>query len=209
MFNSPKIKFITLSGSVLIAAVCYFVFFAGYTIVNTPPKNLHIVAFGDSLVAGVGSEVGGGFVPVLSDLLGLSIDNVGLSGDTTKNGLSRLEEDVLLQNPGVVLVLLGGNDYLKKVPKEETFDNLEKIIHKIQVEGAVVVLLGVQGGVLFDTYDSSYKKLAKDTGSVYVENVLDGLIGDSQYMDDTIHPNDVGYEYIAQKIAQEIYFLIP
>ena len=205
MFNTKSL--IIFIGCVVLI---FFAVFSGFQspITNAPPKNLHIIAFGDSLVFGVGSEHHGGFVPILSKKLNISIDNFGVSGDTTSDGLLRLEADVLARNPGIVLVLLGGNDYIKRYPKEETFDNLRIIINKIQDTGAVTVVLGVKGGLLLDKYDTSYKKLARDTGSVYVENVLSGLMGDSEYMYDSIHPNTKGYELIADKIYNQIEFLI-
>jgi acyl-CoA thioesterase-1 len=178
-----------------------------YEITNTPPKNDIIVAFGDSLVVGVGSGVKGGFVSFLEDDLGREIVNVGVSGNTTRDGLDRLEKDVLSLEPGVVMILLGGNDYLKRIPKEETFENLRSIIESIQETGAVTVLLGVRGGVLSDGYADMYTQLAEETGSVYVEDVLDGLFGNSQYMSDPIHPNEAGYEIIASKVFQKIYVL--
>jgi lysophospholipase L1-like esterase len=96
-------------------------------------------------------------------------------------------------------VLLGGNDYLRRVPKENTFENLAKIIEKIQSRGAIVLLLGVRGGLLGDQYDSSFEDLAKRYHTAFVSNVLDGLLGRSEYMSDEIHPNDSGHRIIADR----------
>ena len=103
-----------------------------------------------------------------------------------------------------MLVLLGGNDYLQKVPKEETFKNLETIVSRIQNTGAVVVLLGIQGGVFTDPYNTEFESLAQKKGAVYVSNVLEGLVGNSRYMSDAIHPNDVGYSKIVDRIYPEV-----
>ena len=103
-------------------------------------------------------------------------------------------------NPKVVMLLLGGNDFLKRVPKHEMLSNLEQIITAIQNKGAVVILLGVRGGLITDSYESDLRSLAEKTGSAYVPNVLKGLIGNPKYMDDSIHPNNAGYAIIADHI---------
>lgn len=158
-----------------------------------------IVAFGDSLVAGVGAPAAENFVARLAVMLGEPIVNLGVAGNTTRDGLARLDA-VKAENPRLVLVLLGGNDFLRKLPAEETFANLRKIILEIQKEGAVVVLLGVRGGLLTDGYEKEYRKLAKTTGSLYVPDVLDGLFGKTEYMSDSIHPNSAGYKIIAERV---------
>src|SRR5206468_2546588 len=85
-----------------------------------PTAGQTIVAFGDSLVEGHGATPGHDFVSVLSRRLGVPIINAGRSGDTAEAALSRLEQAVLARNPRVVIVLLGGNDFLRRVPREET-----------------------------------------------------------------------------------------
>lgn len=167
-------------------------------------KNLKIIAFGDSLVQGVGSGQGNGFVSLLSKKIGLNIINAGISGNTTQDGLARLEKDVIEQKPDVVIVLLGGNDAIRQIPESQTFGNLEEIILQIKNSGAKVLLLGVRGGVAFmgKNYNSEFKKLAKKTNVVLVPDVLDGLFGNKDLMSDGIHPNDKGYEKIAEKVWQ-------
>jgi lysophospholipase L1-like esterase len=167
--------------------------------VQQPTAGTTIVAFGDSLVAGVGSTEGNDFVSVLEEKIGEDIVNAGVSGDTTAAGLKRIDE-VLAQNPRVVMVLLGGNDFLRRLSKEETFAHLEQIIQSIQNTGAAVVLLGVRGGVVRDEYKDEFEYLAKEYNTAYVENVLDGLIGKTELMSDPIHPNDAGYRIIAERV---------
>ncbi len=173
-----------------------------HPIKNYPPKGTHIVALGDSLTVGVGaSSPEKGFIPVLAKRLDATIVNKGVSGDTTHDALLRLSSDVLSERPNIVIVLLGGNDYLKQVEREKTFSNLRLIINNIQSNGAVVFLLGIRGGLLADHYDSDLAALANETGSFYVSNVLEGLIGNNLFMSDEIHPNDRGYEKIVDRIA--------
>ncbi|MEY4602501.1 MAG: hypothetical protein RL292_442 [Candidatus Parcubacteria bacterium] len=70
--------------------------------------------------------------------------------------------------------------------------------------GAVVVLLGIQGGLLSDPYESEFENLAKAQGTAYVSNVLEGLFGNSRYMADGVHPNDAGYAKIVERIYPEL-----
>src|SRR5688500_11781318 len=79
-----------------------------------------IVAFGDSLVVGVGAAPGNDFVSLLSARIDEPIINLGRSGDTTEKALARISE-VINEKPALVIVLLGGNDYLRKVPIDQTF----------------------------------------------------------------------------------------
>jgi lysophospholipase L1-like esterase len=172
---------------------------------NYPSSGTGIIAFGDSLVEGVGSGVKGGFVTNLSGMVKQPIKNYGVSGDTTASALARITS-VLAQNPNpeVVLVLLGGNDFLQKVPKEKTFQNLKMIIKTFQDTGAVVILLGVRGGLITDRTEEDYKNLSEEYNTAFVPNVLDGLFGNSAYMADTIHPNTAGYEIISKKVYPEL-----
>ncbi len=158
-----------------------------------------IVAFGDSLVLGFGSTEGNDFVSLLSKKVGEPILNLGKNGDTTETALTRIES-ATKANPDIVIILLGGNDYLRQVPQSQTFENLGRIVKTFQDNGAAVIILGVRGGVLKDTYEENFKNFAKDYGAAYVPNVLDELIGNTEFMSDAVHPNNAGYEKIAEKV---------
>ncbi len=177
-----------------------FLFFKPDTqITNYPSSGTRLVAFGDSLIEGVGATSGNDLVSQLSKKIGKPIVNLGVSGNTTAQGLARIDR-IAPYNPKIVFVLLGGNDYLKKVPQKETAENIERIVIEIQRMGAVVVLLGVQGGILGDPYEDMFEDIAERHGTVYVPNVLDGLVADMRYMSDGVHPNDAGYLKIVDKI---------
>jgi lysophospholipase L1-like esterase len=187
---------------VLILVILFFIFNNSEIKVkesyNYPPKNNTVVAFGDSLVEGFGST-DGGFVSDLEKQIGIEIINEGVSGNTTDDGLERIV-DVLRHNPGVVLLLLGGNDYLRREGEDQTRENLSQIIEILQDDGILVILLGVRVGVLKDNFKNMYKDLSKEYKTVLVSNVLEGLVGNSELMEDIIHPNDLGYKIIADRI---------
>ena len=172
-------------------------------ITNMPPKNDVIVAFGDSLVAGEGAVAAGGFVSLLEARTGKEIVNLGVPGDTTRSGRARLEE-ARAYDPGIVIVLLGGNDALRRIPIEETATNLSSIIEAFQSDGAVVLLVGVRGGLLGDPYEDMYAELAGAHGTAFVPNVLQGILLRPELTADQIHPNDDGYAIVADRVLSQL-----
>jgi acyl-CoA thioesterase-1 len=165
-----------------------------------PTAGERVIAFGDSLVEGVGASTGGDVVSLLSARIGLPIVNAGRRGDTTASALARLDSAVLSRSPRVVIVLLGGNDILRRVPHKETFANLEAIVGRIRSRGAAVILVGLSVGVFTDHYGDGYEELARRTASGLVPDVLAGILGHADLMADQIHPNDRGYRLMADRI---------
>ncbi|HEY0010643.1 MAG TPA: GDSL-type esterase/lipase family protein [Candidatus Paceibacterota bacterium] len=163
-----------------------------------------ILAFGDSLVAGYGATTKGGFVTLVSNETGVPIQNLGQGGDTSESAKKRLPVAVA-RKPDVVLVLLGGNDALRRTPVETTQANLDTIIASFKEGGAEVVLLGVLGGLPFqDPYPAMFESLAEKRDAIYVPNVLSGLIGKQEFMSDSIHPNEAGYARIAKRVLPAV-----
>lgn len=186
---------------VIISILVLIVVLKPNTIKNYPSSGSGVIAFGDSLVEGVGSPETSGFIGILSTRIGIPIVNKGRAGDTTAMALERLPA-ILEEYPNskIVILLLGGNDYLKRIPEEETFANLTTIIREFQNRGAVVLLLGVRGGAIRDRFDDNFKTLSKSEETAFVSNVLDGLITKREWMFDAVHPNKDGYEYIADRV---------
>jgi len=169
--------------------------------VTLPKKEGDIIFFGDSLVEGIGAGPDMDLPSQLSRRLGVEIINAGKSGDTTASALNRLERDVLLKDPRLVIILLGGNDILQRSPPEEVAKNLRKIIELIRKEDAGIILIGVRGGIFGDPYKEMFENLAKERGVVYyVPDILDGIIGNPDLMSDPVHPNNQGYAKIADKL---------
>lgn len=173
--------------------------FRSNSIANYPSHGTDIIAFGDSLIQGVGASESKDFVTLLSQKIGQPIINMGRAGDTTYDGIVRIGE-LDKYKAKVVILLLGGNDYLKKIPIADTEKNLGVLIREIQGRGAVVLLLGVRGGIINDRFDAMYKKLRDKYHTAYVPDVLRGLIADMRYMSDAVHPNNAGYAIIANKV---------
>lgn len=135
------------------------------------------MAFGDSLTYGTGSERGGGYVSFLSEELHVPIENMGIPGETSLDGLKRLGQ-VMARKPDVVIVLFGGNDYLQKIPTVETAKNLALIKAALTQAGSRVLLLNLE--------------------------VLTDVWGKPNLMSDALHPNDDGYKLMAERIAPSV-----
>lgn len=193
---------ITLS-LLVIFFVVFFVYLKNRTpdIVNHPTDRDSIVVYGDSLAAGVGSSDGEGFVADLENLVNREIEQIGVPGETTEGGLRRLEQLIDME-PGIVIISLGGNDYIRRVPEEDMRQNYNIIISRLQNNGSIVMILGAPG------YHYAYSGLARDHKAAYIPNILHRLITNPDYMSDTIHPNDMGYQKIAEKIAPELRKLV-
>lgn len=191
-----------------IGALVIVVLLSGLVILNGTinhyPTDKVVVAFGDSLTRGYGTPPGKNFVTYLSEYTQISIINSGVSGDTTAKALIRLKEDVLNRNPDVVMVLLGGNDYLVGYSEEVVFVNLRTIIRKIKESGAKVLLIGGDKEVV-PQYEKVFEKLVFD-GEVdgYVPSILRGILLRKDLLHDDIHPNQYGHEVIAKRILPEL-----
>jgi len=198
----------TAIGVVAVVLVAFWLFHDRGPRAAKPTAGSAVVAFGDSLVEGRGATPGHDFVTRLATRLSVPIVNAGRSGDTAAAALSRLDASVLARNPRVVIVLLGGNDFLRRVPTNETFRSLSTIVERIRQRGAAVVLVGVSVGLVSDPYADEYDALARRTSSALVPDILDDIIGHADRMSDSIHPNDRGYEMIADRIEPVVRDLI-
>ena len=174
---------------------------------NLDSKGSAIIAFGDSITAGFGAAKGEDYPSKLSALANATIVNAGVSGDTTDSALERIESDVLTQNPRIVIVGLGGNDFLRGASMQSTETNLRTIIRKVHDSGAMVVLLGFKFPS-FSNYGTMYERVADEEGCLFVPEVLDGILTDPALKSDEIHPNARGYALVAERVAGPLRKLI-
>jgi acyl-CoA thioesterase I len=168
---------------------------------NLDSRGANIIAFGDSLTAGYGAQPGEDYPSRLSALIGAPVINAGVSGDTTQSALARLDADVLARDPRIVLVGLGGNDFLSGIPIATTEANLRVVVEKIEGSGAMVVLLGFRFPSLTADYESMYERVAKDERCLLIPRMLRGILNDSSLKSDAIHPNARGYALMAERVA--------
>jgi acyl-CoA thioesterase I len=175
---------------------------------NLDSRGTSIITFGDSLTAGYGADAGEDYPSQLAKRLGTTIINAGVSGDTTESALARVNADAIARNPRIVIVGLGGNDFLQSVPIATTEANLRTMVERIQRAGAMVVLLSFRFPSLNADYESMYAKLARDERCLLVPNVLAGILTDPALKSDEIHPNARGYALMAERIAPPLAKLI-
>lgn len=173
-------------------------------IANINSTGKDIICFGDSITKGAGSTEGNDYPTLLSDKLNMPVINAGVNGDTTHEALKRIERDVLVRSPRLVIVEFSGNDFLRGVPKEKTFTNLDKMVVMIQEKGAMVVLTEVRVGLFSDEYIKGFKIIAKKRRALLVPNIMKGIFSNPQLKNDRIHPNDAGYRIIADRIYKKI-----
>ena len=168
------------------------------------PSGENIICFGDSLTFGTGATRDKSYPAQLAEMIGQPVINSGIPGDTTDRALQRLERDVLSKSPRIVLITLGGNDLKNGVDKKTAFKNLKEIVAAIQARDALVVIGGIKLLFWDRGYEDEYEKLAEETGSLMVPDILGELMGNEELMHDTIHPNAAGYKIMAKKFYKAI-----
>src|SRR5271170_116313 len=169
-----------------------------------------IVAFGDSLTAGYGAAPGESYPDYLQqdlDQLGYHyrVANLGVSGNTTKDGVDRLK-DVLVLKPKVVIVAFGGNDGLRGLPIDSTRQNLDQIVSTIVASGAKVVLGGITlppnyGPDYIRQFNETYALLARKYQAPLLPFLLIKVYGTPGGMQqDGIHATSQGNQQVARNL---------
>lgn len=193
------------------ASIAYLLcvpFLAGAAMVLFAPpacaQPVTIVGFGDSLMAGYQLPGPVTFPSRLQAALrarghAVTVSDAGVSGDTTSDGLARLEWSVPEGTDGVILEL-GGNDALRGIEPAKTRANLDAMIRKLQARKIHVLLAGIlappnMGQAYSDAFDPIFPELAKKYDLVYYPFFLDGVATHAGLqLGDGMHPNAKGTE---------------
>lgn len=163
-----------------------------------------ILAFGDSLTYGYNMSREASYPAQLESRLGIRVINAGVSGETTEEGLLRLPEALEEHSPDLVLLCLGGNDMLRRYPRESTEANLRRMVELIQETGADVILIGVpKPGILLGVPDY-FGAIAEDYGLPYEGGIMRKVLANASLKVDHIHPNEQGYAQIAGALQERI-----
>jgi acyl-CoA thioesterase-1 len=171
---------------------------------NIASRGKTIVCFGNSLTAGSGAGPGEDYPARLAEYSNLPVINAGLGQDTSSGALKRIETDALNRDPLLVIVELGGNDFLKKIPQEITISNINQIVDKITSRGAMVAIVDISPGVVLTEYRQAFAKIAREKSVIFLPNVLYAIMTDPRLKSDYLHPNREGYKLIAQRIYRGI-----
>ena len=169
-----------------------------------------LVCFGDSLTAGAGTGPGESYPDYLQSALDqrhihYRVDNQGISGNTTKDGLQRLP-GILALHPAVVLVEFGGNDGLRGLPIADTRANLDLIVATLQRSGARVALAGITlppdyGPDYIRQFDQTYTLIAKKYRVPLLPFLLQNVYGVPGMMQpDRTHATAAGNRIVARNL---------
>ncbi len=180
---------------------------------GTPPGTAPlIVAFGDSLTAGLGLEDQESYPTLLQQKLieagyDYAVINAGVSGETSAGGVRRIDS-ALKGNVKILILELGANDGLRGQPVAELKSNLSKIIEAAQKRKITVVLAGMEAPTNFGAeYTSEFHKVFQDLQEKYQLVLIPFLLADvagipELNQPDGIHPNAKGEEIVANNVWQ-------
>lgn len=166
-----------------------------------------VVALGDSLTAGPGLRESEAYPALLQERIraaGLPhvVVNAGVSGDTTADGLARLDA-ALVPNTAVLIVALGANDGLRGLPVADVERNLSTIIERARERNISVLLAGMETppnhGLEYTLrFHQIYPSLANRHDIPLMPFLLSGVVGRPELnLPDGFHPNAAGMRVIA------------
>jgi acyl-CoA thioesterase-1 len=180
-------------------------------------KDVHVLAFGDSLTAGYGLPPGQGFAPQLEAALrrhGVRafVTDAGVSGNTAAQGRARLKWTLegLREKPDLAIVALGANDMLRGLPPRQTRADLDAIVTELKRRGIPVLIAGMLaapnlGGRYRSEYDSIFPALAREHGATLYPFFLAGVAGNPALaLPDRMHPNFQGIKRMVSGITPTV-----
>ena len=171
------------------------------------PPGATVLALGDSLTAGMGAPAEAAYPAVLQRLTGWKVVNGGVSGDTSAQALQRLPALLQQHRPALVIVGIGGNDFLRRQSASATRANLYRICTEARAAGAQVLLVAVpeltllaaSAGWLSD--HAMYEEIATELQIPLHPKGWSTVLADASLRSDQIHANAAGYERFAQGLA--------
>lgn len=177
---------------------------------NALPPGATVLVLGDSISYGTGAAPGEDYPALLAARSGWRVVNAGVPGDTTAGALQRLPGLLDAHAPQLLLVELGGNDFLQRLPRSETRANLEAILETARARGITAVLvampsfnpLGAAVGGLSD--HPLYEQLAEESGAPLVRDAVAEVLAQEELRADPIHPNAAGYRQLEQQLSRSL-----
>jgi lysophospholipase L1-like esterase len=195
--------------NIFVCCCCFFFILLGAGCDSGPRiapfgQDAVVLAFGDSLTYGSGASAGQSYPEVLSNLLGRPIVNVGVPGEISSAGLTRLPAMLERYHPTLVILCHGGNDFLRRLDQEETSRNLKSMVTMIRSHGADVILVGVPKLGFGLELPKFYASIAQEAAVPLERDILLKLLSDNGMKSDAIHPNATGYRLMAEAIYKVI-----
>lgn len=174
-----------------------------------PPQAV-VLVLGDSIAAGHGLAREQSWVARLGPLTGWQLVNGGVSGDTTRQGRARLPALLEEYRPAAVIIELGGNDMLRRMPTRETVDTIEAMIGEVRAAGARPVLMAIPApslaGAAFGSLSDAdfYAEIAQRQKIPLIDEVVADVLSTAAYKLDQLHPNADGHRELASKVAAKL-----
>ena len=171
---------------------------------------IKIMLYGDSLMAGYGLPQKDNLASELSREIKsndstISFINASISGNTSKNGLSRVDWS-LGDNPNIVILCLGANDMIRGLDPSLTKNNLDSIINKFINNNAIIILAGMQspesmGPKFKKEFDAIYPDLSAQYNLIFMPFLLEGVALEKELLQaDFKHPNAKGIRVMADNL---------
>jgi acyl-CoA thioesterase-1 len=173
---------------------------------RTLPREATLLCLGDSLTFGYGASAGRSYPEQLEALTGHVTQNAGVNGDTSQGALARLPGLLAGNTPGLVLVSIGGNDFLRSMPPDRTKAALTQIV-KTAGAATQVVLIAQPRPVMIAAVTGSlddhpvYAEVAGETGVPLFEGGWSHVLSRAELRSDQIHANTEGYKVFAERLA--------
>lgn len=168
------------------------------------PAGSRVSALGDSLTEGYGASSDTSYPTVLSQLTKWKISNDGISGNKSIDILRRLPE-IISKKPQLILLGIGGNDFLRLVPEKETISNIKAIVKQIKTSNIPLVLIAephFSVGALLGNFSDHplYREIASQENIPLLSNAWSDILSDKKLKSDKIHANEIGYRIFAEKM---------
>jgi acyl-CoA hydrolase len=170
------------------------------------PPGAPVLAVGDSLTHGSGASAETSYPAVLAQLTGWNVVNAGVPGHTSAQALGRLPALLAEHAPALVLLGIGGNDFLRRVPEDETRANLRRCCETVLASGAQLLLIAVPRPSVAAAFIGSltdhplYGELAEELRLPLVRQGWAEVLADEALRADAIHANAAGYRRFAETV---------
>jgi acyl-CoA hydrolase len=174
------------------------------------PAGSTVLALGDSLTFGTGAAGGSDYPTRLAELTGWKVVNAGVPGNTSAQARERLSPLLGEHSPRLVLLSIGGNDFLRQVPEGETRAHIAAMLDEIRAAGAQAVLIAVPKPALIAALLGSlddhplYEALARAQDVPLFASGWAGVLSDPALKADRIHANAAGYERFARALHSHL-----
>ena len=168
------------------------------------PGDAVLLAFGDSLTFGTGAAEHESYPAQLEKRVGRRVVRAGVPGEVTAQALARLPAALDEHAPRLLLLCIGGNDFLRRLGNRQAEANVRAMVKLARTRGIEVLLIGTPEPGFSVTPPAFYAGIAKEFAVPYEDAAIAQVLKDASLKSDPIHPNAQGYGVIAERIAERL-----